>query len=73
MIEYNKNLDMTIQYRDLKEKDNQKSKSLKLNAGSFWAKGFKVAMSIKIDEKTIVVDAEWLKEACEKAIQINRI
>ena len=73
MIQYTKNIEMKLHYKQIKDKDSKKSKQLTLSAGTFFVKDYESAMIIKIENEEIIVDAKWLKEACEKAIQISKI
>lgn len=73
MISYSKEIKMKIHYKD---KLNLKAKPFKeLNLSSIFYCESKInnAMIIKIDDKEIVVDAYWLREACEKVIKLNEI
>lgn len=75
MISYSKKIEMKINYKDYEDADDsrKKMKELNLKASSYTINGLDATMEITLDGKTIVVSAKWLKEACEKAIQLHNI
>lgn len=75
MISYSKKIEMKINYKDYEDGEDKrkKMKELHLKASSFTVEGLEQTIEITLDEKTILVSAKWLKEACEKAIKIHSI
>lgn len=75
MISYSKKIEMKINYKDYEDADDsrKKMKELNLKASTYTINGLDATMEITLDGKTIVVSAKWLKEACEKAIQLHNI
>lgn len=75
MISYSKKIEMKINYKDYEDREDKrkKMKELHLKASTFTVNGLEQTMEITLDEKTILVSAKWLKEACEKAIKIHSI
>ena len=71
MIRYNKTLNMSIGYKEKSASKNSKYKDLNMKVETSLEKN---EMEIILpDGKSIVVNAEWLKVACEKAILLHQI
>ena len=72
MASYSKKIEIKINYEDADD-SRKKMKELNLKASSYTINGLDATMEVTLDGKTIVVSAKWLKEACEKAIQLHNI
>lgn len=71
MIKYNKTLNMTIGYRAKNASKNSKYKDLNMKVETSLEKN---EMELILPNgESIIVNAEWLKIACEKAILLHQI
>ncbi len=75
MIRWNKTLTMTISYQDKSSYDNKRKKLKEININvTNVAYNIDNPMEIVLpDGQSIIVDAEYMKTACDKALKIHAI